>query len=107
MAAFLGVLLSKLIERIEQLVPLLLSMQEVDYARAFQQDVIAIRSGDKARRVRALADVEGMLREGSGTLADRYITCDDGSPDVERSRLFRHLVVRVRSEAAIRRRLRL
>lgn len=107
MAAYLGVLLSKLIERLEQLVPLLLSMQEVDYARAFQQDVIAIRSGDKARRVRALADVEGMLREGSGTLADRYVTCDDGSPDVGRSRLFRHLVVRIRSEAAIRRRLRL
>jgi hypothetical protein len=107
MAAFVGVLFSRFIGRIEQLVPLLLRMHEVDYARPFEQNVIAIRSGDKARKVRALADVEGMLREGSGTLADRYIICDDGSTDVERSLLFRHLVVRIRSEAAIRRRLRL
>lgn len=107
MAASLGALLSRFVERIELLVPLLLRMQEGDYARAFERDVIAIRSGDKAQRIRALADVEGMLREGSGALADRYITCDDGSPDIERSQLFRHLVVRIRSEAAIRLRLRL
>ncbi|MCA5922802.1 hypothetical protein [Curtobacterium oceanosedimentum] len=97
----------RFIGRIEQFVPLLLKMQEVDFAKAFELDVISLRSGNRERRIRALADVEGMLREGSGTLADRYVTADDGSPDVERSRLFRHLVVRIRSEAAIRRRLRL
>ncbi|WP_412872184.1 hypothetical protein [Curtobacterium flaccumfaciens] len=97
----------RFIRRIEQFIPLLLKMQEVDFAKAFELDVISLRSGNRERRIRALADVEGMLREGSGTLADRYVIADDGSPDVERSRLFRHLVVSIRSEAAIRRRLRL
>ena len=91
--------LDRFIARLEMLLPLLSRMEEDSFREAFERDIGLLRNSDRAHRKEALRDIEGMLREGSGTLADRYVTRSDGSPDVEASQLFRRLVVRIRSDA--------
>lgn len=97
--------MDKLISRLEMLLPLLSRMDEDLYREAFDRDIALLRGSDQGKRVQALRDIEGMLTEGSGTLADRYVIGPDGAPDVEASRMFRRLVIQVRSAARWRRAL--
>ena len=89
--------LAALLDRFADLVG---EVGEADFAALYRRHARALRSEPDDADVESIGDdIIATLRVGSGTLADRYIVDEDGTPDVARSREYVVLVDDIRRRA--------